>query len=144
MYIGVCNRLHMRLRNSSQPMYLLIFHFSMGACGLPTFSVKRLVVFWLIAWHNAEVQSNKYYQSTCRLVNPLRMRSRVTAVYLCVCVSVCYRSSCSSVDLCCTSIVSRKSTRYLLGFMRFSKTTSLKKMASFTFSIDTAICSALR
>ena len=51
------------------------------------------------------------------VINPLRMRRRVTVVCLCVCVcvSVCYRSSCSSVDLYCpTSIVTE--SPYFKGF----------------------------
>ena len=50
------------------------------------------------------------------LINPLRMRSRVTLVCLSVCVCVCYRSNCSSVDPCCPSVVLTESARYFQGF----------------------------
>ena len=50
------------------------------------------------------------------VINPLRMRSRVTVVCLSVCVCVCYRSNCSSVDPCCPSVVLTESARYLQGF----------------------------
>ena len=45
------------------------------------------------------------------LVNPLRMRSRVTVVVLCVCLSVT-----TLVDLCCPSVVPTESARYFEGF----------------------------
>ena len=41
---------------------------------------------------------------------------RTTVVCLCVCVSVCYRSSCSSVDLHCPTSIATESAPYFKGF----------------------------
>ena len=47
------------------------------------------------------------YLAHLLIINPLRMRSRVTvsSLSVCVCVCVCYRSNCSSVDHCCPIVV---------------------------------------
>ena len=50
------------------------------------------------------------------IINPLRMRSRVTVVCLSVCLYVCKRSNCSSADLCHPNVVLPESAQYLEGF----------------------------
>ena len=78
-------------------------------------------------------------------VNPLRMRSRVTVVCLYVCLCVCYRSNCSSVDPCCPSMViqNRHDTSKVFDSSILLKVLCSKVMASFTSSIGTAIYKVL-
>ena len=69
------------------------------------------------------------------------MRSRVTVV----CLSVCYRSNCSSVDPCCPSVViqNRHDTSKVFDSSILLKVLCSKVMASFTSSIGTAIYKVL-
>ena len=75
------------------------------------------------------------------VINPLRMRSRVTVVCLCV----CYRSNCSSVDPCCPSVViqNRHDTSKVFDSSILLKVLCSEVMASFTSSIGTAIYKVL-
>ena len=79
------------------------------------------------------------------IINPLRMRSRVTVVCLSVCLCVCYRSNCSSVDPCCPSVViqNRHDTSKVFDSSILLKALCSKVMASFTSSIGTAIYKVL-
>ena len=79
------------------------------------------------------------------IFNPLRMRSRVTVVCLSVCLCVCYRSNCSSVDPCCPSVViqNRHDTSKVFDSSILLKVLCSKVMASFTSLIGTAIYKVL-
>ena len=83
------------------------------------------------------------------IINPLRMRKRVTvvclSVYLYVCMYVCKRSNCSSADLCHPNVVLPESARYLQDFslVNFAKMALFKSYAVIYLSIDAAICNVL-
>ena len=93
------------------------------------------------------IEYNSYNDTA--IINPLRMRSRVTVVCLSVCLSVClcvcYRSNCSSVDPCCPSVViqNRHDTSNVFDSSILLKVLCSKVMASFTSSIGTAIYKVL-
>ena len=91
--------------------------------------------------------ASMYYgaRSGSPIINPLRMRSRVTVVclFVClyVCMSVCYRSNCSSADLCHPNVVLPESARYLEGFwlVDFAKMALFKSYAVIYLAIGATI-----
>ena len=61
------------------------------------------------------------------------------------CVSVCYHSSCSRVDLCCPSVVPTESARYFEGFLivDFAKNALFKSYGVIYLAIGAAIYEVL-
>ena len=75
--------------------------------------------------HDSDVHYLEYFYV---LINPMLMRRRVTVYSRFVCVSVCYHSSCSGVDLCCPSKIHTESAQYFEGLqlMDFAKSVLFK------------------
>ena len=85
------------------------------------------------------------YHKSGFVINPLRMRSRVTVVCLSVRLYVCKRSNCSSADLCHPNVVLPESAQYLEGFwlVDFAKMALFKSYAVIYLAIGAAIYEVL-